>query len=153
MPRSLALQTPFATTLSRTGEQDLSDRTIICIDDEVSILNGMRDLLENWGCYVICASSGDRALKLTRMSNAKPDLIICDYRLSNVENGIQAIRYLQETLVPHIPAILITGDSDPSLAEQAQQHGIELLEKPISARKLRPVIEKIIGLARTDSVS
>ena len=132
-------------------ESILQDKTVICIDDEPVILDGMRDLLENWGCYAICATSGERALKRIQMSNAQTDLILCDYRLSHTENGIQVLADLRQHLKHPVPAILITGDIDPSLAEQAQQYGIELLEKPISARSLKPLMEQMLDRVCTDA--
>jgi CheY-like chemotaxis protein len=101
----------------------------------------MRDLLENWGCYAICVPSGEYALKRLQMSNARADLILCDYRLANAENGIQVITDLRNQQNNCIPAILITGDMDPSLAARVQPLMIELLEKPICPAQLKPLME------------
>jgi signal transduction histidine kinase/CheY-like chemotaxis protein len=151
MPRAQQAQGLQNAPLPDILTSRLQDKTVICIDDEPAILDGMRDLLENWGCYVICATSGERALKLMQMSNANVDVILCDYRLSQLENGIQVICMLRQTLAVAVPAILITGDMESSLAKQAQMNGIELLEKPIHALKLQGLMEKVMGLDVIDA--
>ena len=68
---------------------------VLVIDDDTIIQSAMRGLLSSWGHDVIVAGSGaemlDRIVTLTR----RPDLILCDYRLRDGENGIGAIKRLQ----------------------------------------------------------
>jgi len=47
-------------------------------------------------------------------SPVRPDLIICDYRLRDGENGIAVIERLQSEYNEDIPAVLITGDTAPT---------------------------------------
>ena len=43
----------------------------------------------------------------------RPDLLICDYRLRDGDNGAQVIRRLQGHFQADIPAMLVTGDTAP----------------------------------------
>lgn len=118
----------------------LSDRLIVVIDDDVSILEGMQTLLTAWGARVLCATSGDGLLEEVVRLGALPDIIIADYHLTGDRSGIQVIEKLRQALDPEIPAILVTGSTHPDCIAQAEASGCELLLKPVIAEKLRALI-------------
>jgi len=120
-------------SLESIHPRSLIGRTVMCIDDEQSVLEGMSLLLKSWGCVAVSAVSSNQALNMMKFSNKKPDLIICDYRLANEQNGIDVISQLQRNLNEQVPAILVTGDIDPDIGIRANKHGIKLLKKPLSA--------------------
>jgi hypothetical protein len=64
-------------------------RGVICIDNDARILEGMRALLEGWGCEVRVAA-WQRALDEIVASGFQPDLALVDYHLDN-EDGIEVI--------------------------------------------------------------
>ena len=69
-----------------------------------------------------------------------PDLIISDYRLSDGQNGIEAIEKLREAFNLSIPAFLISGDTAPERLREARASGYHLLHKPVRPRALRAML-------------
>jgi signal transduction histidine kinase/ActR/RegA family two-component response regulator len=120
-----------------------ADRLVLVIDDEAAICEAMRSLLESWGHTVITANSGTAILEQVAHCASRPDLIICDYRLQNGENGIAVIQRLQSEFNEEIPAMLVTGDTAPDRLLEARASGYLLLHKPISADRLRQAIETL----------
>jgi len=59
-------------------------KLVVVIDDDPLILEATEGLLRSWGCSVVTAESCDEALVRLAETEAgrRPDLIVCDYRLS-----------------------------------------------------------------------
>ncbi len=76
---------------------------------------------------------------LTRLAEIgrRPDLIVCDYRLSEGATGIDAIAGLRSTF--EIPALLITADAGSPPGEAAF-NGYSLLHKPVDAARFRAAL-------------
>jgi signal transduction histidine kinase len=67
-------------------------KRVMVIDDDVLVLDGMRGILQSWGCRVQTAASGTAALANVADGGAQPDLIISDLRLADGETGIEGHR-------------------------------------------------------------
>lgn len=114
---------------------------VLVVDDERSVREGMRTLLEEWGCKVLLASGIDEALAALR--GAQPDLIIADHRLRGSETGIALLQRTREA-ASEIPALLITGDTAPEVLAHAQRIGLMLLHKPVHEQALRGAIAEAV---------
>jgi signal transduction histidine kinase/CheY-like chemotaxis protein len=119
---------------------------IIVIDDEKAIQLALRSLLESWGHTVMTAGSGTDMMALLAECPACPDLVICDYRLRDGENGISVIRQLQADYNEAFPALLITGDTAADRLAEAHQSGLKLLHKPVANARLQAAIEELLDL-------
>jgi signal transduction histidine kinase/CheY-like chemotaxis protein len=113
----------------------------LVVDDERSVREGMRTLLEAWGCRVLLASGIDEAL--AALAAAPPDLIIADHRLRGTETGIALVQRARGT-VGEVPALLITGDTATEVLEHARQLGLTLLRKPVHEQALRSAIAEVV---------
>ena len=118
---------------------------IVVIDDELAIRNAMAVLLAGWGHDTVVVGSGDEAIRQLSLRVQRPDLIICDYRLRDGENGIAVIEKLRSEYNEAIPAMLITGDTAPDRLAEAKASSLLLLHKPVSNGKLRAAIVNLIG--------
>jgi signal transduction histidine kinase/CheY-like chemotaxis protein len=121
---------------------------IVVIDDELAIRNAMSALLTGWGYETIVVGSGDEAIRQLSNCEQRPDLIICDYRLRDGENGIRVIERLRSEYNEAIPAMLITGDTAPDRLAEAKASSLLLLHKPVSNGKLRAAIVNLITKKR-----
>jgi signal transduction histidine kinase/CheY-like chemotaxis protein len=121
---------------------------IVVIDDELAIRNAMSALLAGWGHETIVVGSGDEAIRQLSSCEQRPDLIICDYRLRDGENGIGVIERLRSAYNEAIPAMLITGDTAPDRLAEAKASSLLLLHKPVSNGKLRAAIVHLIAKDR-----
>ena len=117
---------------------------ILVIDDDPVIQSAMRSLLSSWGHDVIVAGSGAEMLDRIATRSRRPDLIICDYRLRDGENGIGAIKRLQSNYNERVPAVLITGDTASDRLQEAQESGLVLLHKPVAEIKLRATVGNLM---------
>jgi Na+/proline symporter/signal transduction histidine kinase len=113
--------------------------TILCIDDEARILDGMEALLGGWGCSVLKATDLTTAEAMLRSVSVKPNGIIADYRLDR-ENGIDIVARLRSRLGSDLPAILITADRSAQVREEARARDIQVLNKPIKPAALRALL-------------
>ncbi len=118
----------------------ISDLDIVVIDDEHLVLHAMRALLSEWSCRTHTYTSMDAARCELVNNQFTPDLIISDYRLDNKANGVDAIHELRRVLGNPVPAMIISGDTDPALLEKIQSEDFYLLHKPVDIAKLRKVI-------------
>ncbi|SIT40119.1 Integral membrane sensor hybrid histidine kinase [Paraburkholderia ribeironis] len=125
---------------------------VVVVDDEQAIRAGMSSLLTGWGYEVVAAASADEAIQLLATHEVRPDLLICDFRLRNGENGIEAIEKLRAEYNEAIPAMLITGDTAAGrLVEAYQASGLVLLHKPVPNGRLRAAMTHLIGARDGDS--
>jgi len=119
-------------------------KRVMVIDDDVLVLDGMRGILQSWGCRVHTAASGAAALASVADGGAPPDLIISDLRLADGEIGIKVIERLREALGAPVPAFLISGDTAPERLREASAGGYHLLQKPVSPMTLRTTLNRVL---------
>ena len=80
-------------------------KTILIIEDDVSILRGLKDNLEYEGYKVITETDGEKGLKLA--FEKKTDLILLDIMLPGM-NGYEICRKMKKEK-PGLPIIMITA--------------------------------------------
>jgi len=119
---------------------DLSGRTIVVVEDETSVLEGMRALLEGWGAEVVSGGSVAETMERIAPLSHAPDLIIADYGLREGAVGTHAITAVRDRFRRPIPAIVVTGSSMPAHLDEAKSVDAHLLVKPVMPAKLRTLI-------------
>jgi signal transduction histidine kinase/CheY-like chemotaxis protein len=125
--------------------QKLDGVQVLCIDNEAAILDGMRLLLEGWGCQVGTADSL-MATGTVIEGRQMPQVIIADYHLDD-GTGIEAIAGLRQVF-GDLPAILVTADRSPEVRAAAERDNIVLLNKPVKPAALRAVLTRLASLAQ-----
>jgi signal transduction histidine kinase len=112
---------------------------IMVIDNEPSVLDAMHALLERWSCDVRVALRLDRMRKVAidGADAFQPDLIVADYHLDNGDCGLDAVQQLRARWVESLPAIIVTADHSPDIADAVHNAGCELLCKPLKPAELR----------------
>ena len=114
-----------------------SGMTIYCIDNDSRILEGMRTLLQGWGCTVV-AIGGSADLDRLRPRPPRPDLIFADYHLDG-ETGFDLIERLRKEF-GDVPAALITADRSDDVRARAERLDVPVLSKPIKPAALRSML-------------
>ena len=120
----------------------LAGKLIVVVDDEATIVGGMRVLLTGWGARVIGSTTGDDVIDAVHEAGQLPDLIIADYRLAGTVTGADVIRKLREALDPEIPAVLVTGSTTPDTVAEAERMRLGILLKPVIPDRLRNTIDE-----------
>lgn len=127
--------------------------TLACVEDEAAILEAMQSLFNVWGAFALCAHNAERMLKKLRLSRARPQVIICDYRLSGSMDGLALITHLRAQLDTPIPGILLTGDINVEDIATLQEDGIVVMKKPLSADALHQQIHAALSLSSANAES
>jgi CheY-like chemotaxis protein len=86
---------------------------------------------------VVAAECCSDAIAKLRELGERPDLIVCDYRLPQGPNGVDAIRMLRGA--SKIPAFLISADASSPCDEDGGS-GYRLLHKPVNPKKFRALL-------------
>jgi signal transduction histidine kinase/CheY-like chemotaxis protein len=134
-------------TQSEMSSGALARGLVVVIDDESAIQRAMASLLAGWGHEIVTGGSGDEVMQRLSSRPDRPDLVICDYRLREGENGIRVIERIRAEYNQDIPAMLITGDTAPDRLAEARASGLILLHKPVPNSKLRAAIVNLIRQA------
>jgi CheY-like chemotaxis protein len=117
----------------------LAGLTVLAIDNEPAILDGMRTLLTGWGCTVLTASSAPEAC--AEIGGGRiPAVAIADYHLDEGANGLDAIAAVRAAIGGDIPAVLLTADRTPAVREEASSRGVHVLNKPLKPAALRALL-------------
>lgn len=123
----------------------LQGARIVVVDDEAAVLEASKALLEQWGCQVVVAASGFQAVQCLAGSSRPPDVLICDYRLREGENGLDVVERLRDEFNRHIPALIVTGDVVPESLQKLPAGDLKVLHKPVPERLLREAIEGMLA--------
>jgi PAS domain S-box-containing protein len=119
---------------------------ILLVDDEQSIVQMEKKMLERMGYSVTAMTDSVQAVEMFKKNPQQFDLIITDMTMPKM-TGDQLARELI-AIRPEIPVIISTGYSDRLNEKQAGQLGIKaFLMKPVSkfdmARTVREVLDSI----------
>jgi signal transduction histidine kinase/CheY-like chemotaxis protein len=126
---------------------------VLVIDDEPAIRRAMSDVLTSWGHRVLAAEDAEQAAAGIARTGFDPDVLIADYRLQD-GTGIEAIAQIRERLGRNLPAVLLTGDTDPQRLREATASGLLLLHKPIRPMRLYLALNQLrSGAALADQAT
>ena len=116
----------------------LEDFRILCVDNDLSILDGMEALLEQWGASVVKARNAAEALRL--LATRAIDAALVDYHLGDDLDGMTLIRRITEIRGASCAVAMITADHAPEVSVAARLAGIPLLYKPLRPAALRALL-------------
>ncbi len=125
-----------ATPLARTP---ISGALIVCIENDATILDGMKTLLKAWDAEVIAVTDPDAAMEAIEAAGGHVTGLLVDYHLDR-GNGLAAIREVRRRFGETIPAILITADRSPHVRAAAREENIAVLNKPVKPASLRALL-------------
>jgi CheY-like chemotaxis protein len=120
---------------------------VLVIDDEKSVAQVVKRLLEPYGYSVIIA--GDPADVLDRVQDGSSvDLLVTDYDMP-LMNGLDLAREVK-TARPDLPILLITGLSDDATPDRLRDAGVAaVIDKPFTGSDLVGEVRSVLD--RTDS--
>lgn len=116
---------------------------ILVTEDEPSVLNATRLLLELEGYQVIAACNRDEALQRGR-EHPDIDLLVSDYHLKEDQTGLNVIAGIRELLARNIPAILVTGDTSSAIRKLPSDRRLRLASKPLDAEELLTLMDELL---------
>lgn len=147
---SSAIESTAARAPTDMPGQAAPDAPLVCIiEDDQENLQGLRLLLDVWGYRSVAGASGAQIVAAAVAAGEKPALIVSDFRLREHETGLDAIDLLHEEFADDtIPAILISGDTDPQRLIEATARAWPLLHKPVDPEALREAVTQLLRPTR-----
>jgi DNA-binding NtrC family response regulator len=118
--------------------KNLDKYRILVVDDDESIRNTMKTILEDEGYIVDIAATGSEALAKTDKTTY--NIAMLDIRLPDME-GVELLKLMKST-VPKTRKIMVTGY--PSM-----QNAISALNKNADAYLVKPInVEKLLSIVK-----
>ncbi len=122
---------------------------ILIVDDDQDMRETLMEVLEHAGYVVTPARDGLDALSQLRNAPERPDLILLDLQMPNM-NGIEFRgEQLKHKEFADIPVALLTADSDGEKSAAALKTAF--LRKPIKLPQLLSAIPEVMRPARSAS--
>ncbi|GMO68557.1 MAG: sigma-54 dependent transcriptional regulator [Treponemataceae bacterium] len=115
--------------------------TLLIIDDEKNIREGLRDAMELEGYAVKLAENGKQGLEL--IAKAAIDLVITDLRMPELSGEKVLAAVAAEN--PGIPVIVLTGHGSIDTAVNAMRAGAyDFLTKPVNIDQLTLIVRRAL---------
>lgn len=115
--------------------------TLLIVDDELSMREFLKILLEKEGFTALVASNGEEAVKIIRSNSI--DLVISDVRMPGM-GGLDLLDMIKKEKST-LPFIMITAFASPEDAVQAMKHGAyDYITKPFKVDEIKSIINSAL---------
>lgn len=123
-----------------------SDKKILVVDDDESLVGLLRTVLSSGGYSVESAFSGAEALRL--MKSFHPEMILMDIGLPDI-SGLEILRQVRaQAELKEIIVMLITGTTGLEMKIEGFNTGAnDYISKPINPRELLLKVERFLKTA------
>jgi DNA-binding response OmpR family regulator len=127
-----------------------AQKTILIVDDDHELIEGLRTLLERQGHKVIQAHDGHQGKQM--IYNHKPDLVILDMMMPRM-GGYPVLEHFRgKTEVP--PIIMITANEGSRHKAYAEYLGVvDYIRKPFAMERLMEAVNKAFNAPPTEKAA
>jgi len=133
----------------RADGADLVGVRVLIVDDNVTNLRVLEDMVAGWGCRAVTATGAEQAMLLVRTAgdDAGPfDVILLDLNMPEVDGYGLARMARAEPQTAHVPMIMLTSSFERGGAQRAQHAGVvAYLTKPVRSTALRQALDVALG--------
>lgn len=130
-----------ASSMSDVGAEP---ETVLIVDDDRAVLNGLGELLESEGYAVATAMDGVDALKQLR-AGLRPCVILLDLMMPRMDGWDFRHEQLKDPDLKDLPVVVITAAGFSEASVKAQFGDIELVSKPPPEKGLLDAIRRSCG--------
>jgi chemosensory pili system protein ChpA (sensor histidine kinase/response regulator) len=119
-------------------------RTVMIVDDSVTVRKVTSRLMERQGWDVVLAKDGLDAV--TQLQDIYPDIVLLDIEMPKMD-GFEVLRRVRaDERLKSLPIIMITSRTGEKHQQQALELGVnQFLGKPFQEASLLATIEEVIG--------
>ena len=115
---------------------------IYIVEDDLSVINILEDIIETQGLGEICGDCGGEPANLSDVLRAKPDVVLVDFFMP-VKDGVEFVKELR-TVNTTVKCIMISQVSAKELISKAYSAGIDFfISKPINLIEVRSVLKNV----------
>ncbi|MBX3473489.1 MAG: response regulator [Planctomycetes bacterium] len=117
-------------------------RTVLLVDDNVSLRQGLAMLLEDEGCETLQAGRGDEAIALAQRAPCR--LVVLDLNLPDM-TGVRVYSEINRAM-KELACIFMTAEAGDDLIEDALRlNPLRLLRKPFEVNLFRDLVRRAIA--------
>ena len=141
LPRAEPAAAPAPRRIETAPRGEGLSGPVLVLDDDLHVRDSLGRLIESWGYVCRVCASGQEAFAAIAAGPA--DLVwraLIDWRLADGENGVDVALDLRAAYGERLRITLMTGDSDPAIAQEARRRDIQLLRKPVQPQRLRSLL-------------
>ena len=110
---------------------------VAVLDDETAAREAMAETLSAWGFHPVTGADAAEVGAALSAARLRPAAVVADYRLAGDLRGDEQIRRLREVFGDELPALLVTGESDPAVLAALRGADLPVLPKPVRPARLR----------------
>ncbi len=124
-------------------EAQLEPKTILVVDDDLSVLTVVKCMLETSEYNVLLANSADVALRMVERDDLCIDLLLTDVVMPDV-NGPDLARRLQ-AIRPRLKVLFMSGCTDAEVVRvKVLEHELGFLPKPFTSDSLLDSVQRAL---------
>ncbi|TWB35225.1 hybrid sensor histidine kinase/response regulator [Nitrospirillum pindoramense] len=128
------------TSADQTGQPAGEGPLVALLEDDPLQLAALEAMVEDWGCVPLAAPTPEALFEGLAKAGAAPRLVISDNRLPGNRRGMDIIADIRSRYGADVSGMLVTGDTDPQLMEQAAAVGVVVAHKPIAPPRLQRMV-------------
>lgn len=122
---------------------------IYIVEDDISVINVLEDIIENDKLGTVCGSSDGQPANVEEILALRPDLILLDFLMPE-KDGIQVVRELRQRGCK-AKCIMISQVSSKELIGKAYDAGVEFfISKPVNVIEVKTVISNVMHQAQNE---
>ncbi len=115
---------------------------IYIVEDDLSVINILQDIIEDHDLGEVCGTSGGRTADVEEIVASNPDMVLIDFLMPE-KDGIQVVKELKERGCP-AKCIMISQVAAKELVGKAYDAGVEFfISKPINIIEVKSVIHNV----------
>ena len=123
------------------------NETILVVDDEVTICQSLKAILEDEGYQVLVAGSGEEAINI--VAEEMPQLVLLDIWLPGID-GLETLKAIHDAH-PNVLVIMMSGHGNIETAVKATKLGaFDFIEKPLSLDKVIILVNNALNVVRLE---
>jgi len=122
----------------------MASKTILIVDDDHELIDGLRALLEKQGYRILQANDGQSGKQM--IYNQKPDLVILDMMMPRM-GGYPVLEHFRDKKETP-PIIMITANEGSRHKAYAEYLGVvDYIRKPFAMERLLEAVNKALTVA------
>ena len=122
---------------------------VLFVDDDSLVRDAMSRMLADWGMKTRICRTGDEALAI--LAGREPQSrwhALLDHRLAEGETGLALADRIRALHGDAVKVVLVTGETDDAILDEARRRGIGVLRKPVKPIRLRAALSAPFDEAR-----